>query len=52
MPVADSTEETAQPHTIPAFDRMTEIPAQLERRDDGANIRNLTLTLQLPRTAI
>ncbi len=52
MTPAHGTEETAQPHMIPAIDRMMEILAQLERHDDGVNISDLTRALHLPRTTI
>lgn len=39
-------------HRIPVIDRMMEVLTQLELRDNGATIRDLTAQLSLPRTSI
>jgi DNA-binding IclR family transcriptional regulator len=39
-------------HRIPVIDRMMDVLGQLERREDGATIRELVTQLQLPRTTI
>jgi DNA-binding IclR family transcriptional regulator len=49
----DDTNETATAkHTIPVIDRMMDVLGHLERRSNGATIRELTAQLSLPRTTI
>ena len=49
----DATNEiAAAKHTIPVIDRMMDVLGQLERRPNGATIRELTAQLSLPRTTI
>ena len=47
-----ATNGAALKHRIPVIDRMMEVLTQLERRDNGATIRDLVTQLQLPRTTI
>ena len=42
----------ASKYTIPVIDRMMDVLEQLERRPNGATIRELTALLSLPRTTI
>jgi DNA-binding IclR family transcriptional regulator len=42
----------ASKYTIPVIDRMMDVLGQLERRPNGATIRELTALLSLPRTTI
>lgn len=42
----------ASKYTIPVIDRMMDVLGQLERRPNGATIRELTSLLSLPRTTI
>jgi DNA-binding IclR family transcriptional regulator len=44
--------DAALKHRIPVIDRMMEVLGQLERREDGATIRELVAQLKLPRTTI
>jgi len=39
-------------HRIPVIDRMMEVLGQLEQRESGATIRDLVLSLKLPRTTV
>lgn len=45
-------EEAASKHTIPVIDRMMDVLGELAHRDSGLTIRELTETLELPRTTI
>jgi DNA-binding IclR family transcriptional regulator len=49
--IALASEATLK-HRIPVIDRMMEVLAQLEQREDGATIRDLVLALKLPRTTV
>jgi DNA-binding IclR family transcriptional regulator len=44
--------EAAIKHRIPVIDRMMDVLGQLERRENGATIRDLVAQLNLPRTTI
>jgi DNA-binding IclR family transcriptional regulator len=48
----DASEPAALRHTIPVIDRMMDVLGQLERRSNGATIRELTQKLSLPRTTV
>jgi DNA-binding IclR family transcriptional regulator len=51
--MSDDTNGTAAAkHTVPVIDRMMDVLGQLERRPNGATIRELTAQLSLPRTTI
>ncbi|MBB3456946.1 DNA-binding IclR family transcriptional regulator [Rhizobium sp. BK313] len=50
--IDDTNETAAAKHTIPVIDRMMDVLGQLERRSNGATIRELTAHLSLPRTTI
>jgi len=47
-----ATGDAALKHRIPVIDRMMEVLTQLERRDNGATIRDLVTELKLPRTTV
>jgi DNA-binding IclR family transcriptional regulator len=49
--MADLAAATAK-HRIPVIDRMMDVLALLERRNDGASIRELVERLDLPRTTV
>jgi DNA-binding IclR family transcriptional regulator len=51
-PMDEASEAGAAKHTIPVIDRMMDVLGQLERRPNGATIRELTQQLALPRTTI
>ena len=44
--------EALQRHRIPVIDRMMAVLGELERRENGASISELVLTLQLPRSTV
>src|SRR5262245_33109981 len=50
-PMSDLAAATAK-HRIPVIDRMMDVLALLERRNDGASIRELVDRLDLPRTTV
>jgi len=51
MPMTGLAAATAK-HRIPVIDRMMDVLALLERRNDGASIRELVERLDLPRTTV
>lgn len=50
--MAEASETNDAKHTVPVIDRMMDMLAQLERRPNGATIRELTAQLSLPRTTV
>jgi DNA-binding IclR family transcriptional regulator len=48
----DASEPGAAKHTIPVIERMMDVLGQIERRPNGATIRELTAQLSLPRTTV
>jgi DNA-binding IclR family transcriptional regulator len=49
---AKSSAKPSAKHRIPVIDRMMDVLALLERRNDGASIRELVARLHLPRTTV
>lgn len=48
----DADREAMEKHRVPAIDRMMDVLSHLERRSNGASIRELVEFLHLPRTTI
>ncbi|MBL3684158.1 helix-turn-helix domain-containing protein [Sinorhizobium meliloti] len=50
--MSEAAEDGVSKHTIPVIDRMMDVLCEIERKDRGLSISELTEALKLPRTTI